>query len=83
MISSAISDIDSVRLMAWPRAAAASQRATILSLERQITSVNCSTALRWNAGCIMRRWRRQRSASLVMIPSPSSSFTRSMPTPLV
>ena len=42
-----------------------------------------SMTRRWKSGCIMRRCRRQKSPSLVMMPLPSRILTRSMPSPLV
>ncbi len=48
-----------------------------------MSPLNCLITRLWKAGCIIRRWRAQKSPSLTIRPLPSSIFTRSRPTPFL
>jgi hypothetical protein len=59
------------------------QRSSRSVAQRIIVWAKPAMRSRWNAGCASRRWRRQKSPSLVKSPSPRSAFTRPMIGPFV
>ena len=50
---------------------------------RALLVLRAPIALRLKSGCSMRRWRRQRSPSVTMMPLPSRILMRSKPKPLM
>src|SRR5215203_1276807 len=59
----------------WPRSASGRQRSSISRVASVINPPKAATRLRWNAGWARRRWRRQKSPSLVKSPLPRNSLS--------